>query len=109
MSVETANATAAQLDMIVERHRVNHRDVLARLEAWLVLRAKNLRRVGDPSILTADAAHEYLDALGLSVGEDRRFLGALWRTGVWRHAGYVKSARKRNHGRPVAQWRYVGP
>ncbi len=39
---------------------------------------------------------------------DPRVMGAIFNTSDWEWAGYIKSRRKACHGRPIAQFRYVG-
>ena len=39
---------------------------------------------------------------------DPRVMGAIFNTPDWEATGYIKSTRKTCHGRPIAQFRYVG-
>jgi hypothetical protein len=89
-------------DRILAAHAENHGAMLRFLRRALV---REVQR--QPRTITADDAHDILDAEGVPAdyGGNRRFLGALFRDGQWRKDGWVISRRPQNHGRPVQAWR----
>lgn len=56
--------------------------------------------------VNGDDATDLLD--GLSYGDDRRIIGAIFRPGSgWEYLGMVKSRHTRRHGRRIACWRWA--
>lgn len=78
---------------------------IARSE-WLAkarLCARQIARSGIP--ITVNDVRKVAPELPDNV--DPRVYGALFNTPDWQCLGYVKSARRVSHGRPVAQFRLV--
>lgn len=72
--------------------------------AWIEkARAAARELAGKLGTITSDHIWEACPPPG---GTDPRVLGAVFSDrAVWEKVGYVKSGRKINHGRPVAEWR----
>lgn len=89
------------LDGVLGKHEARYKWFLTMLR----LRLKDLALSRPDRIVSADDAHQLLATLNLPPEADTRFMGALWKSGEWEHAGFAKSVRCQNHHRFLSRWR----
>ncbi len=61
--------------------------------------------LGPPRLVTVDDVRKECPP---PPNVDPRVMGAIFNTPDWETVGYIRSARKACHTRPIAQFRYVG-